>query len=108
MSSSFLWFCFCFLSSLKSGGGLVGVVALCDGVGLVGGGSKTTRVKGLGRGCVSTGGDEKRDLLSSFAPCTLDTQVHFHKHTKSMHIMTNNVMLVMVVSVSTRVEQVLS
>lgn len=82
-------------------------MALCDGVGLVGGGSKTTRVKGLGRGCVSTGGDEKRDLLSSFAPCTLDTQGHLHKHAKTMHIMTNNVMSLMVVGVSTRVEQVL-
>lgn len=31
---------------VESGGGLVGVVALCGGVGLVGGGSKTIRVKG--------------------------------------------------------------
>lgn len=30
---------------VESGGGLVGVVALCGGVGLVGGGSKTVRVK---------------------------------------------------------------
>lgn len=30
---------------MESGGGLVGVVAFCDGVGLVGGGRKTIRVK---------------------------------------------------------------
>lgn len=43
--SPFLSFCFSFFF-VESGGGLVGVVALCDGVGLVGGGSKTIRGKG--------------------------------------------------------------
>lgn len=43
----FLWFCFLFLFPfVESGGGLVGVVALCGGVGFAGGGSKTIRVKG--------------------------------------------------------------
>lgn len=46
------------------------------------------------RGGVSTGGDEKRDLLSSFAPCTMDTQAYLHKHAKATHAITiNNVIL---------------
>lgn len=50
--------------------GLVGVVALCGGVDLVGGGSKTIRLKGSWRagGVVyPQEGTKTRDLLSSFA-----------------------------------------
>jgi len=75
---------------VESGGGLVGVVALCGGVGLAGGGSKTIRMR-VRLGCVSTGGDEKRDLLSSFAPCMMDTQTHLHKHAKAIRIIINRI-----------------
>lgn len=68
------WFCF-FFFLWKVGVGLVGVVALCGGVDLVGEGRKTVRMKGSW----SVGGGypqeetKKRDLLSSFA---LDPRAH--------------------------------
>lgn len=43
------------------------------------------------QGCVSTGGDEKGDLLSSFAPCTTNTNLH--KHLKATHNAINDVIL---------------
>lgn len=77
-------FLFFFPSSWKVGVGLIGVVALCGGVGhLVGGGSETIRANTCrdwgGGGVYPQEGTKKRDLLSSFAPHTADTQAHTQK-----------------------------
>lgn len=76
---------------MGSGGGLVGVVTLCGDVGLVGGGREMVRLKGLGGVVYPQEGMTKRDLLSSFAPCTVDGAAHLHKNTKGTHIMISRV-----------------
>lgn len=50
---------------MESGGGLVGVVAFCDGVGLVGGGSKAIRVEVSGEGVYPQEGTKR----GTFSAC---------------------------------------
>lgn len=77
----------------KVGGGLVGVVTLCGDVGLVGGGRKMAKLKGLGGVVYPQEGMTKRDLLSSFALCTVDGAAHLHKNTKGTHIMISSLIV---------------